>query len=134
LVIKPLGEDHTPGTVKPLQVSLVEPVACSLSHVVDVVARVIVAALRQIRRTANNREPGNSQLRRTIVERRPARIREAADPQPPDDVDVTILLQAKEPEARIADARLVHQSRPEQMRPVRQRVLRTLEFITAPAR
>jgi hypothetical protein len=32
LVIKPLGEDHTPGTVKPLQVSLVEPVACSLSH------------------------------------------------------------------------------------------------------
>jgi hypothetical protein len=32
LVIKPLEEDHTPGTVKPFQVSLVEPVACSLSH------------------------------------------------------------------------------------------------------
>jgi len=32
LVIKPLEEDHTPGTVKPFQVSLVEPVACSLSQ------------------------------------------------------------------------------------------------------
>jgi hypothetical protein len=32
LVIKPLEEDHTPATVKPFQVSLVEPVACSLSH------------------------------------------------------------------------------------------------------
>jgi hypothetical protein len=32
LVIKPLEEDHTPGTVKPFQVSLVEPVACPLSH------------------------------------------------------------------------------------------------------
>jgi hypothetical protein len=27
LVIKPLGEDSTPGTVKPVPVSLVEPVA-----------------------------------------------------------------------------------------------------------
>jgi hypothetical protein len=27
LVIKPLEEDSTPGTVKPFQVSLVEPVA-----------------------------------------------------------------------------------------------------------
>jgi hypothetical protein len=33
LVIKPLEEDHTPGTVEPFQVSLVEPVACSLSHI-----------------------------------------------------------------------------------------------------
>jgi hypothetical protein len=32
LVIKPLEEDHTPATVKPFQVSLVEPVACSLSQ------------------------------------------------------------------------------------------------------
>src|ERR1700722_19702392 len=31
-VIKPLGEDSTPETVKPLRVSLVEPVACLLSH------------------------------------------------------------------------------------------------------
>jgi hypothetical protein len=30
--IKPLGEDSTPVTVKPLRVSLVEPVACRLSH------------------------------------------------------------------------------------------------------
>jgi hypothetical protein len=27
LVTKPLEEDHTPGTVKPVQVSLVKPVA-----------------------------------------------------------------------------------------------------------
>jgi hypothetical protein len=32
LVIKPLEEDHTPGTVKPFQVSLVEPVAYPLSY------------------------------------------------------------------------------------------------------
>src|SRR6516225_11856259 len=32
MVIKPLEEDHTPATVKPFQVSLVEPVACSLSQ------------------------------------------------------------------------------------------------------
>jgi hypothetical protein len=31
-VIKPLDEDHTPGPVKPVQVALVEPVACSLSQ------------------------------------------------------------------------------------------------------
>src|SRR3989442_15999363 len=30
--IKPLGEDSTPGTVKPLRVSLVEPVAYPLSY------------------------------------------------------------------------------------------------------
>jgi hypothetical protein len=35
LVIKPLEEDHTPGTVEPFQVSLVEPVACSLSQVIS---------------------------------------------------------------------------------------------------
>src|SRR5262245_60847488 len=117
----------------------IEPVfdcvrAQSQSHVVDVVVRVIVAALRQVRWAANYREPGNSQLRRTIVERRLARIREPPDPQPPADVDVTILPQPEKPEARIPHARLVHQSRLEQMPPVRQRVLRTLQFITAPAR
>ena len=33
MVIKPLEGDHTPGTVKPFQVSLVEPVACSSSQI-----------------------------------------------------------------------------------------------------
>jgi len=35
LVIKPIEEDHTPGTVKPFQVSLVEPVAYPLSYTGD---------------------------------------------------------------------------------------------------
>jgi hypothetical protein len=39
LVIKPLEEDHTPGTPKPFQVSLVEPVAYSLSYLVAVLKR-----------------------------------------------------------------------------------------------
>ena len=32
MVIKPLEEDRTPATLKPFQVSLAEPLACSLSH------------------------------------------------------------------------------------------------------
>jgi hypothetical protein len=40
LVIKPLEEDHTPGTVKPFQVSLVEPVAYLLSYHVQAAGAV----------------------------------------------------------------------------------------------
>ena len=34
--IKPLGEDSTPGTVKPLPVSLVQPVAYPLSYLFSI--------------------------------------------------------------------------------------------------
>jgi hypothetical protein len=53
LVIKPLEEDHTPGTVKPVPVSLVEPVAYQFqlfrtlldAGVVDTVEPAIIPVL-----------------------------------------------------------------------------------------
>jgi hypothetical protein len=52
-VIKPLGEDSTLGTVKPLPVSLVEPGACLFSHILTsrrisrITAAEVVAILRE---------------------------------------------------------------------------------------
>jgi hypothetical protein len=52
---KPLEEDHTPGTVEPFQVSLVEPVAYPLSYLYFEVAQDGTWLIKSRNRAATGR-------------------------------------------------------------------------------
>src|SRR5262245_61983318 len=103
-------------------------------HVLDVMIGVVVATLRQIRRSTDYSETRYSQLRSTVIERRPSRVREAFDSEPVHNIDVAIFLQSIKSETAITDAGLIYQTRPEDVDPRQRDVLSPLFFVTTPPR
>src|SRR5262245_4884885 len=94
---------------------------------------VVVAALRQIRRTADGHEAGDDQFWRAVVKRRDAGVCQSLDAEFVYHVGVAVLLQAEKAEAGITDPRLVDQSRRDRPRPVECEMLRALQLIAAEA-
>ena len=101
-------------------------------HVLDVMICIVVAPLREIRRPADGGDPGDGELRRSVVERGPAGVGQAADAEAVDDVGVAVLLQTIEAEARVADARFVDQPRPPDPSPDESGVHRALQLVASP--
>src|SRR5262249_32724086 len=70
-------------------------------------------------------------LRGSVVERGPSRVGQSADAQPIDHVLIAVFLQAEEAEPGVADARFVHKTRAEDMRPDQGEVLGALQLVAA---
>src|SRR6516225_5882938 len=90
--------------------------------------------LRKIRGTANRRETRKLDLRRSIIKRRYAGVRKAANAQRLNHVGIPILLQTIKTESGIANPGLVDEARRDDVRPDRHGVLSPLQFIASPSR
>src|SRR5262249_2404515 len=77
---------------------------------------------------------GDYGLRGPVVVRRPPRVGQSADAKPIDHVLIAVFLQAEEAEPGVTDARFVHQTRAEDVRPDQGEVLAALQLVAAETR
>ena len=103
-------------------------------HVLNVVIRIVVPALRQVGRTAERCESGKRDLRRPVIKRRSAGVRQTANAERLNDIDVPILLQAIESKSCVTNTRFVDETGREDVCPNNYSVLGSLQFIASIAR